>query len=358
MKILVVQQKKIGDVLVSTIICNNLRIAYPNAQIDFLAYESTIDVLKGNPNIDNVILFKDKHRKDKLELLKLGLSIRKSKYDLVIDAYSKLESWILVLLSGGKRKISYKKPGRTFIYTDNVPFAEFPETNKGLAIESRLSLLEPLHLNIKLDPVPKLYLSESEINDAKLLFKKHSVNTERKTILVSILGSEIEKTYPPKFMVQIIDYIAENFDVNILFNYFPSQLTEAQDIYSQCSEKAKKNIYFDLLGSDLRSFIGLMNECDLIIGNDGGAINMAKALDKPSFIIFAPILEKKLWATFEDGKKHVTVHINDYEPQLSKNMSRSQLKNANSELYQAFKPDFFLELIKDFIQLNLFEPKE
>ena len=59
MKILVIQQKMIGDVLVSTIICNNLRKAYPDAQIDYLVYESTIPVLEGNPNIDNVLLFQE-----------------------------------------------------------------------------------------------------------------------------------------------------------------------------------------------------------------------------------------------------------------------------------------------------------
>jgi heptosyltransferase-2 len=41
MKILIIQQKMIGDVLVSSIICNNLRRAYPDAQIDYLVYEST-----------------------------------------------------------------------------------------------------------------------------------------------------------------------------------------------------------------------------------------------------------------------------------------------------------------------------
>jgi ADP-heptose:LPS heptosyltransferase len=45
MKILVIQQKMIGDVLVSSIICNNLRTAYPDAQIDYLVYSSTTPVL-------------------------------------------------------------------------------------------------------------------------------------------------------------------------------------------------------------------------------------------------------------------------------------------------------------------------
>jgi len=54
MKILVIQQKMIGDVLVSSIICNNLRKAYPDAQIDYLVYESTTPVLEGNTAIDTI----------------------------------------------------------------------------------------------------------------------------------------------------------------------------------------------------------------------------------------------------------------------------------------------------------------
>ena len=40
MKILVIQQKMIGDVLVSSLLCNNLRKAYPSAQIDYMVYKS------------------------------------------------------------------------------------------------------------------------------------------------------------------------------------------------------------------------------------------------------------------------------------------------------------------------------
>ena len=105
----------IGDVLVSSILCDNLRKAYPNTQIDYMVYESTIAVLQGNTSFDNLILFKEKHRKSKWEYFKLLKSIRAEKYDIVIDAYSKLESWLVVLFSGAKQKISYWKKGRTFL---------------------------------------------------------------------------------------------------------------------------------------------------------------------------------------------------------------------------------------------------
>jgi heptosyltransferase-2 len=60
--------------LVSSIICN-LRRAYPDAQIDYLVNQQQ-PVLEGNPNIDTIIRFEEKHRKAKKEFLNLALEIR------------------------------------------------------------------------------------------------------------------------------------------------------------------------------------------------------------------------------------------------------------------------------------------
>jgi ADP-heptose:LPS heptosyltransferase len=353
MKILVIQQKMIGDVLISSIICNNLRIAYPDAQIDYLVYESTMPVLEGNTNIDNIILFQEKHRKNKKEFLKLALQIRANQYDLLIDAYSKLESWLIVLLSGAKRKISYQKKGRTFLYTDNVPFEPFPKTNLGLAIERRLSLLEPLDLDIKIDPLPKLFVTQKENQEAITIFEKHQVKKERKTVMISLLGSEKLKTYPLEYMAKVVDAIADNQDVNILFNYFPKQINEAKFVFDSCKTSTQEKIYFDLYGGSLRSYIALMNQCDLIVGNDGGAINMAKALEKPSFTIFSPWIEKKIWATFEDGLMHRSVHLNDFKPELFSGVTEKELKNKALELYETFNSDLFLGQLNTFLKYNL-----
>ena len=353
MRILVIQQKMIGDVLVSSIICNNLRQAYPDAKIDYLVYESTTPVLEGNPNIDTIIRFKEKHRKSKKELLKLALDIRATKYDLLIDAYSKLESWLIVLLSGAKRKISYSKKGRTFLYTDNVPFEASPKTNLGLAIERRLSLLQPLQLAIEMDPIPKLFVTNEENHQAITLFEKHQIKKDRKTVMISLLGSESLKTYPLKYIAKIVDYIADNQDVNILFNYFPKQIKDAKIVFDNCKTSTQEKIYFDLLGNDIRSFIAIMNNCDLIIGNDGGAINMAKALGKPSFIIFSPWIEKKIWATLEDGVQHVSVHLNDFKSEIVSQKTEKELKKSALLLYEEFEPELFKDKIKLFLNQNL-----
>ena len=175
--------------------------------------------------------------------------------------------------------------------------------------------------------------------------------------MISLLGSEKLKTYPLEYMAQMIDTIADHHDINILFNYFPKQIQEAKIIFDRCKKTTQEKIYFDLLGNDLRSFIAIMNQCDLIIGNDGGAINMAKALEKPSFIIFSPWIEKKIWATFEDGIHHLSVHLKDYKPELFIDTTEKKRKKEALILYQEFRPDFFESKMETFLAKNLYDSR-
>ncbi|MCK5816177.1 MAG: glycosyltransferase [Flavobacteriaceae bacterium] len=352
MRILVIQQKMIGDVLVSSILCENLKKAYPNSQVDYMIYESTAAVLEGNPFIDNLILFTKTHRNNKRSFYKLIKQLNRNDYDVVIDAYSKLESWIPVFFLNAPVKISYQKSGRKFLYTHSIKLLEEPTSNIGLIIERRLSLLSPLRLPISLDSKPKLYLSNDEKAFADSKFEQFGIDKNKKTVMMSIIGSSIDKTYPLTNMSKVIDFVVEKLNCNILFNYIPNQLNDAQIIFDACREQTQKNVFFDLLGGNLREFIAIMNHCDMIIGNDGGAINMAKALDKPSFIIFSPWIEKQMWATFEDGKFHKSVHLKDYNPELFRDKSQKELKSESLNLYSKFDFSYFKQELNNFLEYH------
>jgi heptosyltransferase-2 len=292
MKVLIIQQKMIGDVLTCSILCELIKKKHPDYTVHYLVNSNTKPVVENNPFIDKLILFTPSYREKKSELFKFLLSVRKENYDIVIDAYSKLESNLITLFSGANIKISYSKHYSKFIYTDSIIQKVRPSTNVGLAIERRLQLLETLNIHSDFSTFPKLYVTEEENLRAIDLLKSHKINLSKKTIMISIIGSSENKTYPQSYMSTIVDYIAEQEDCNILFNYIPNQIKEAKTIYNNCLANTKKKIYFDVLGKNLREFISLVNQCNYIIGNDGGAINMAKALNKPSFIIFHLGLKK------------------------------------------------------------------
>jgi len=351
-KILVIQQKMIGDVLLSTLICENIKLNHPEYQVHYLVNHNTLPVLENNPYIDKIIVLNKKQDNNYLELIKFAKKLNIENYDIIIDAYSKLQSWTTVLLNNAPKKISYLKKGRNFIYTDNVLKHTNPKTKLGLAIEHRLSLLTPLNIEIKKE-FPQLYLTKSEIEFAQNLFTQNRLNNGKPNIMISLLGSDPSKTYPLEYMAKIVDFIGNNYDVNLLFNYFPKQLNDAKLVLNQCSELTKSKIAFNLFGEDLRSFIAIMNQCDIIVGNDGGAINIAKALNKKSFIIFSPWIEKNIWATFEDQINHVSVHLNDYNPELFINKKNKELKLLTNKYYTYFVPNLFIEKLDHFLNHQL-----
>ncbi len=354
MKILVVQQKMIGDVLISSMICENLKKAYPHAQVDYLVNTFTTPVLENNPFIDNIILFEDRFRSNYLAFFKFLLQIRQKKYDLVLDPYAKLESSLITLFSGASKRIGYQNKGLGIAYNHKVPHHNQPKSYYGLAIERRINLFEHLLQNHALDPFPKLHLLANEQAEMVPVFKAHGIDiTTEKVIMISILGSETSKTYPEDYMVQLIDFIAEHFAVKILFNYTPKQQKEAQSIFNKCQEKTKKCILLDLIGKDLRSFIKIMHHCTLIVGNDGGAVNIAKALKKPSFTIFSPWIKKESWSIFDDGVLNKAVHLNDYQPELFSSKKNKELQVQYKTLYHAFKPEYFVKELEIFLKTNL-----
>lgn len=343
----------IGDVLVSSMICNNLKSEYPNAQIDYLIYPFTKPVVENNRNIDNVILFTDEIKNSKIEFTKFLFKIRKAKYDIVIDAYGKLESALITRFSGAPKRIGYKQKEKLGAYNFPVEHHDFPKTFAGLAIERRENLFKDL-MTKPIDNLPKLFVTEKEKQDALAIFKTNGIYPENENvIMLSILGSDMEKTYPEKYLVELINFIAKKENTKLLFNYMPKQFSEAKNIYDQCSEEAKSKINLEIIGENLRSFMGIMTYCKMLIGNDGGAVNMAKALEKPTFTIFSPWIQKESWSIFEDGIFHKAVHLNDFSPEIFKDKNRKELKKNYIQYYELFLPTLIFDSLSAFLNTHL-----
>lgn len=352
MKILVIQQKMIGDVLASSTICNSLKNEYPTAQIDYLIYPFTCPVVENNPNIDNLILFTDEVQKSKTELLKFCFRIKKTKYDVVVDAYGKLESNIITALSGAKTKIGFYKSYTHLLYTDTIKELSTPKTNAGLALENRMLLLQPFSLKKPLKIKPEIFLKDSEIENGKQTLLQNQLDFSKKIYMIGVLGSGKTKTYPAKYMAEILDKIVVDTDATLLFNYIPSQLKEAQEIFNLCRPETQKNIKIDIVPKSIREFLSITYHCDALIGNEGGAVNMAKALNKPTFTIFSTWIKKEAWNSFDDGIKNMSIHLKDLKPELYGEKSAKEMKNQAMELYQAFTPDIIIPCLEEYLKTN------
>lgn len=279
----------IGDVLASTIICEHIKENIAGAEVHYVVNSHTEAVVVNNPFIDRIILFAPKYRDNKFEFYRFLKDVRKEKYNVVIDAYGKLESNLISFFSGADIKISYPKWYSRFIYTHVVPKLNNSDTQKGLAIENRVKLLSPIIPTINNpDKAPKIYLTHEETIATKEFLLNNRIDLSKPLLMLGILGSGKDKTYPLGYMAKIINTIAEDYDVTMLFNYIPSQEKEAKELFNLCTKVAQHKIAINVFAPSLRSFLGLLSHCNAIVGNEGGAINMAKALDIPTFSVYSP----------------------------------------------------------------------
>ena len=328
----------IGDVLTSSLLFEVLKDNNKEAELHYLINSHTSDIINNNPFIDDVIYFTPEVEKSYWKFIAFIKQIRSKKYDVIIDVYGKLSSNLITLFSGASIKISYFKKQTSFIYSHPIKRLKKPQNNASLAIENRLRLLEPLNISFN-NSSPKIYLQQSEIDLAKELLSSFSVDLSKPLYMISVLGSNSKKTYPSEYMAKLLDSIVlEKPDTQLLFNYIPSQFNDAKRIYDLCTTRTQDHIFLDLYGKSLLEFLALTNHCNALIGNEGGAINMAKALQVPTFIIFSPHLNKSNWFGKLENEKHVAVHLSDFIDHQEKD--RDKAKEKPIEYYLKFKPTF------------------
>jgi heptosyltransferase-2 len=149
-------------------------------------------------------------------------------------------------------------------------------------------------------------------------------------------------------MAETLDLITNTKDVQLLFNYMPNQLEEVKAIYDLCAETTQHKINLDFYAKGLRDFIALQSQCDALIGNEGGATNMAKALNVPTFTIYAPWINRTSWNIKEETGFYDIVHLSDYYPELYQKHAKNY-KALAFEWYEKLKPELYAEKLKAFV---------
>lgn len=348
MKILIIQQKMIGDVLTSTVLFKVLKKKYPNAVLHYLINSHTNAVIEGNPFIDGIIFFTPEIEKNSLKLNTLIKKVKSEKYDTVIDVYGKLSSQLITKFSGAKTKIGYKKKLSSFYYSISIYRSKVPNTSVSLAIENRLKLVAPLDVPFE-NVTPEIFLKSSEKEQALKFLSENGISEKKPLYMISVLGSNPSKTYPFQYMATLLDsIITVKPNAQLLFNYIPNQKEDALAIYSVTKKTTQQQIFFNVFGKSLREFLAITSHCDAMIGNEGGGVNMAKALGVPSFIIFSPHLNKVNWFGSSEHPPHTAVHLDEDITHTAED--RKLAKKDPKTYYLKFKPTFIIPKLNVFLQ--------
>ncbi len=160
-KILVIQTAFIGDVVLATALLESIHQNNPNTSISILVRKGNEALFKAHPFLDQVLVW-DKQQNKYGHWLQLLNTIRKNKFDAVVNVQRYAATGLWTALSGAKMKIGFDKNPFAFLFTHKIAHQS---VGNGLhEIERNHALLAPLGSLPKVKPA--LYPS---IEDEKMV---------------------------------------------------------------------------------------------------------------------------------------------------------------------------------------------
>lgn len=299
-RILIIKLRAIGDVVLSTIVIDNLRRAFPQAAIDFLTEEASQQVVSGHPQLDQVVVLERKAiaRLGAGEQLRAHFAfmrrIRTAGYDLVFDFFGNPRSALLTWWSGAAWRVGYDYRLRRNAYSVIVPSraASLHEaewhldalTFIGIPVLSR-------HLSFALSAVAQ--------EEAAAFWRQEGLEGER-VMALNFSGGWAAKRWPLERFAELAGALVQRYRARILIIWGPGEFEQARQL------AALAPVPVTLIpATDLKQLAALLQRVDLMISTDSGPMHIAAAVGTPCVALFGPT-DPRLQGPYGAGHQIVT----------------------------------------------------
>jgi heptosyltransferase III len=289
-KILVVKMRHHGDVLLTSPVFSNLRKAYPLAEIDAMVYADTAPMLQGHPAIRTIHTYDRGWKKlgwlGKLaKEIALLRTIRKEKYDLVLNLTEGDRGAIVALISQAPCRVGFDPEGKGFmgkrrIYTHLVKMCKTPRHT----VEKNLDALR----RIGIIPGPDdrdLIFAYSQEDKARALSLVQGLEPHG-YILLHPASRWKFKCWPTEKVAQLIEELhAERKKIVLTSSPDPEEMAMVQEIV----DKVPHIPLLNLAGkTSLKELGALIAMCEALICVDSVPLHLSSALQVPVVALFGP----------------------------------------------------------------------
>ena len=276
MKILVLQLKRIGDLILTTPALYALRQHFPEAHITLAVEESCQDLLPGIPFVDQSLVFSRKKSNAKL-WRKLALA----SFDICLDFTGNDRTAFYSVLSKSKERVAFqwvqKSRFRALFYNRLV---DSPVRNHH-TIDHYLDLLKGL--GITPEPVPiTLEIPEWATKKARQLLEAADITGDFFAIHPGT--ARIEKYWQPERWAEVIEYCKRELNI-------PCVITGGKEGFEQSQIAAIKSKCqcADLSGRvDLLTLAALAQRAKVVLSVDSAPMHLAAAFQTPQVALFGP----------------------------------------------------------------------
>ncbi|MEO6847560.1 MAG: glycosyltransferase family 9 protein [Chthoniobacterales bacterium] len=278
MKILVIQLKRIGDLILTSPVLSVLQSHFPDAEIDLVVEQASAGILPAFP-AHRARIF----RRGSLNITTL-LAIGRETYDICLDLNGSDRSLLISSLSGAKRKIVYqkysKKIFRKVVYTDWVD----SPVRKRHTVDHFLDILRPLGVSVE-NERPSLNISEKEKQQATQALQSAGISGPFAVIHPGT--ARVEKLWPADRWAEVVKWLQQNQSLQTVITGVQNDMDTAgiKDILA-----ATGNSCVSLVGKlSLLGTAAVIQQAKLLCSVDSAPVHLAEALNTPVVALYGPM---------------------------------------------------------------------
>ena len=251
-KILVLRPDRIGDLVLTTPLLENLRAAFPLARIDLCVRPYLKELAECIDTVDRVILLPEPG---------MGKALKDERYDICIDPVCdwRLYSALLCLATAAPVRCGFSGGWRELLFTHRVRPGDFPgEDMAGLMLE----LLKAQGITCK-RVMPRLTTPKSQ----------PLPETGRPRVVLHSGGYYPSQRWQPEKFIQLARMLLVTYGVELVFIGSPQEKAGIGAIVSAVNDS-----HCRAFSGGLKELASLISSSRVFIGNNSGPLHMAAAL--------------------------------------------------------------------------------
>jgi ADP-heptose:LPS heptosyltransferase len=272
--VLVVQTRRLGDVLMLTPLLRALSRAWPAARVEVLVEPGSAPALAGNPHVSALVEASG-------PVAALAARLRRARYDVVIDAMGKSTSALLALAAGAPTRVGFAHSRFRWCYTHRAT----PDASQQYSALEKLALARALGID---DHESTLQLPGGE-QDRRLAARWWGglgLAGDEAPLAFAPVSRRVEKRWPPDRFAWLAGELAGRTGRRLLVFQGAGEAAQAQAVVDLAPHREAILVPGEVL--PFPALPAAMARCAAYVGNDNGIRHVAVGLGLPTLAIFGP----------------------------------------------------------------------